>query len=339
MNVENVEKDNQLCFITWMQIIGCFLVILGHSYPFVAPVPFWAETLRTLIYSFHMALFVWCSGYLMTATKQVERYSLGEYVQRRARHLLIPYAVISLLGVLPKMMLSSVLNDNLSTSGLVRAFFVPRESIWGHFWFLPMIFFLGFIGYGILKILLFRKTFWIFASLLLCIGIFTYLSPNITGWFSINDIVHYFLYFIFGIICGGIRPKKYIRCRACIALGSGCLGLLLFLVGADIPILRLLVSFCLIYAVLNAAILLSRKFPISRYSLYAQTYPIFILSWPCQLISEIILERLLHLGFYAVFPCGLIIGLCVPLMILRLIDLFEAHTHTNLISFLIGRGT
>lgn len=50
----SIRKD--ISFITWMQMIGCLLVIIGHSYPFVMSVPAWALELQVFIYDFHMPL-------------------------------------------------------------------------------------------------------------------------------------------------------------------------------------------------------------------------------------------------------------------------------------------
>ncbi len=151
MSRSDTGKNTHLGFITWMQMIGCFLVILGHSYPFVTEVPSWARSLQVFIYDFHMPLFVWCSGYLLVAARQAEKYAFGEYAKHRAVHILLPYLAFSLIGIVPKVLLSGFLNDSLSFDyiAIIRAFLVPRESIWGHFWFLPMIFFLGLIGYGL----------------------------------------------------------------------------------------------------------------------------------------------------------------------------------------------
>ena len=47
---------------------------------------------------------------------------------------------------------------------------------------------------------------------------------------------------------------------------------------------------------------------INRKSLIAQTYQIFILSWPCQLIVEIIIERILHLQWWIILPSVFLAG-------------------------------
>lgn len=156
MKLVNRER---FAFVALVQLVGCLLVIFGHSYPFVTDVPKQIIDVRTFIYCFHMPLFVWCSGYLLVKTGQSERYGFSQYALRRAKKLLIPYIAFSLVGLVPKIAFSGLLNDKLDLDflGISRAFLVPRENVWGHFWFLPMIFFMGIAGHAIDKICYFLK--------------------------------------------------------------------------------------------------------------------------------------------------------------------------------------
>lgn len=90
---------------------------------------------KLFVYSFHMPVFVFCSGVLLVLSDADRKYTFPAYLKRRALRLLLPYFVFSLIGIVPKVLLSSVLNDSLRFEFLqiVRAFLVPRESIWGHF--------------------------------------------------------------------------------------------------------------------------------------------------------------------------------------------------------------
>jgi fucose 4-O-acetylase-like acetyltransferase len=206
----------ELKYITLAQLVGCLLVIWGHSYPFVADLPVVIEQGKSFIYQFHMPLFIFCSGYLLVYTKQIDRKSFSEYVGQRAKRLLIPYFVLSLIGVIPKFLFSSVLNDSLSLDAisLTRAFFVPRENIWGHFWFLPMIFFMGVIAFLIEKYILRsanKSVGWGIITLVLMICSIIYKPANGLEWFGINDIIIYGWSYSLGVIVyyllGDIKEK------------------------------------------------------------------------------------------------------------------------------------
>ncbi len=202
-------KSGQLQYITLMQIIGCVLVIFGHSYPFRTEIPLWLLKIREFIYLFHMPLFVWCSAVLMIKTKQSDRYSFRLFARRRAKRILLPYAVLSLGGILPKAVLSPLLNDSLEINAysLARSFLVPRENIWGHFWFLPMIFFMGIIGYVIEKVARKKeKIVWGLATLLFLP--LSFLKFDWGVFLGINDLLKYMWVYALGSFFAVIFREK-----------------------------------------------------------------------------------------------------------------------------------
>ena len=331
------NKKNDLTFITWMQMIGCVLVILGHSYPFIIDVPVWAFKLREFIYIFHMPLFVWCSGYLLVATNQTQKYTIFKYVKHRAIHILVPYFAFSCIGIIPKILFSSVLNDKFQINEIIRAFLVPREGIWGHFWFLPMIFFLDLIGYVITNLLIGKKEYTLIGIVCLLFGIIGYFAPTITGWFSLNDMIHYFIYLIIGMLYAKERSdtveKNSIFWSICIIL----LSVLSYEFVGNSKIVKLLISALMLYAIMMIAKLLSKKIFIDRTSIFAQTYSIFILSWPMQLVIEVLLERVFVCNFYIIFTCEFIVGIFAPIIAIKFVELLEKKKHVKLLSIIIGR--
>lgn len=110
------QRLETLQYVVILQIVGCVLVVLGHSYPYEG-VPPWADTVRRFIYTFHMPLFVWCSGFLAVATSAATKYRFGEFLRKRATRLLVPYAAFSVIGIAPKVMFASVLHDQMPLNG------------------------------------------------------------------------------------------------------------------------------------------------------------------------------------------------------------------------------
>ncbi len=150
----DLNAKTYLSEILLIQIVATCLVIFGHSYPFTVDVPLWLNQTLLFIYIFHMPLFVWISGYLLIYTQQTGRYGASGFVRKRFLKLLIPYFALSVIALLPKYVLQPFLNDSVSLDcySLLRIFFVPRENVWGHFWFLPMIFALGVMGFSLDKL-------------------------------------------------------------------------------------------------------------------------------------------------------------------------------------------
>lgn len=334
-----------LKFITLAQIVGCCLVVLGHSYPFVTDMPRWTTDVRDFIYVFHMPLFVFCSGYLFAYTKQTERKAHGEFVGQRMKRLLLPYVALSLVGILPKYLFASVLNESLGLNGmsLLRAFLMPRENVWGHFWFLPMIFLLGWIGFLVERYSMKgidKDKGWGVLTMVMLLIAWSYQPTEELKWLGINDIIKLgWCYTLGAATCYwiGVRLTATIKqSTLAVAIGGG-----IFLTSCVVWKMRLVPTLLIAIAMITAVVLVCRVWAahiaIDRSSLVAQTYQIFILSWPCQLVVEIITERLLHLQWWVIIPSVCCMGIVGPLVLLKMIDWFEARTKSRILSTIIGK--
>ena len=96
-------------FISCMQTIGILLVVMGHSFYLHGDHP-----LCMWIYSFHMPLFFFISGFLFAQSllkrgmeiQEVSFWGRHGLFFSKFRRLLVPYLLISSLVYLPKVMLS-----------------------------------------------------------------------------------------------------------------------------------------------------------------------------------------------------------------------------------------
>ena len=76
-------------WVDYAKTIGIYLVILGHSYI--------CTPINEIIYTFHMPLFFFLSGYLFS----FERYpSFKKFAWKRFKSLLVPYLWINLITYL-----------------------------------------------------------------------------------------------------------------------------------------------------------------------------------------------------------------------------------------------
>lgn len=337
-----MKSPANLHYITLAQIVGCCLVILGHSFPFITVYPIGGYKFITFLYVFHMPLFVWCSGFLFAYTCQSKRKSFGTYVKQRSVKLLVPYFAISLVGLAPKIMAASLLNDTLDLNSLqiVRAFLVPREGVWGHFWFLPMIYLCGIIGYTIDKNAKLGIEGW--GGITIIAFAVSFLNNGMLAWFGINDLLYYFMFYSFGIFCCQIKVpivNKYMS----IFIVAVCLTIsliLFFCINSNAHILHLrntLIAICMICVILYFCLIIENHISVERNLPIAQTYQIFILSWPCQLIVGIVIERNLHLNWMIFITTVFVAGITMPLMILKAVDFIENKTNNKILSFILGR--
>lgn len=205
-----MTQQRHLSEILLIQIVATYLVVLGHSYPFVTEVPLWIIDIRTFIYCFHMPLFVWISGYLLVYSQQSSKATTAKYAKKRFLKLLVPYIVLSLIAIVPKFFMQSFLNDsvNFDVMSVMRMFLVPRENVWGHFWFLPMIFLLGLIGFGFDKFFRYinqQRLGWFIITLIAFLIYCIINQKHFCEWLGIDDLISFGWVFALGAYCANFN--------------------------------------------------------------------------------------------------------------------------------------
>jgi len=168
--------------VKWIDIakgIGIILVVLGHSNWFFAQ----ATTtmfIQKYIYSFHMPLFFFLSGYLFIKEKYP---SFKAFFIKKVKTLLIPYFFFSILSVLFIVILNLKNLDNLISfkTAIIQIFYLKSTVVWNEpLWFLVCLFVVEIIYYFLSKI---KSKKIIVFILLLC---------SITGY-SLSFIINYFI--------------------------------------------------------------------------------------------------------------------------------------------------
>ena len=112
------------------------LVVIGHYKP--AESPAWYLTLIDVIYSFHMPLFMFASGFIYHATKKPEKYS--KFVLKKFKRLGIPYILISWLITGIKLLTEKnmYVEHPVSLSSFYEILYLPSA---GYFlWFVYVLF-------------------------------------------------------------------------------------------------------------------------------------------------------------------------------------------------------
>lgn len=142
------EASVRMHEIDILYALGTVLAILGHSHPNDWTI--FPGNWVAFIYLFHMPLFFLIAGLLLAASKSMEELSYGQWIWKKALRLLVPYFVLSLLPLIPKYVLEHRGLAGLTPKYVFTVLFMPRQNVWGHFWFLPVLFLLYGI-FGLLK--------------------------------------------------------------------------------------------------------------------------------------------------------------------------------------------
>lgn len=193
------RRKEFLRFIAYIQVICIILVVFGHSFHEHDAHHGTDMLVYRMMYSFRMPAFAFVSGFLMIHTAGLSW--LG-FVRMKLRRLLLPFAVLSVLVMVPRYFFNFMADDaaEISLGALVHADRLPIPF----FWFLQMSFLLLVTGYGVVVAVRSRSASDKVLSVTLC-GLLV-LSLCLIGYevgggndvFAIKDAIRLWPYFIMG---------------------------------------------------------------------------------------------------------------------------------------------
>lgn len=198
------EKTRHWNEIDVLYTVGIVLVLVGHSHS-----SDWSQFENTVlvrvirfIYTFHMPLFFFISGFLFQNSRRVEIDGLGKWIKDKFIRLLVPYFFWSLIAIVPKYYL-----ENRSIAGLGHAVIDlainPRAGVWGHFWFLPVLF-LTYAIFGVAKVLIRNEKCSVYGGF--AVSVIYYILPVTTGVLGLADLRSSLVFFSVGMIVNRSRP-------------------------------------------------------------------------------------------------------------------------------------
>lgn len=334
-------KQKRIAYIAQAQLIGCFLVILGHSIPLSWEIPHAIYQADVFLYTFHMPLFFFVSGYLFYKTKSVERYSFGSYIKKRSIRLMLPYVVLTIVGFIPKIMTAKLFEDSsqLSVMYFVRAFLVPRENVWGHFWFLPTLLIISLFSFVFAKLK--EKSFYAYAGLTVLLFGLPF-AAYLTDWFAVNDVLKYTCFYAFGLLFADSGFERVLRAKKTrwlfLLLCPIAIGLFMIPLekGALQDTIHLIIGICMLLFVLTVTQYFDLTQTKAGSFLCRKTYSIFILSWPFQSIVSIVFEKMMGLPYYMTMPIAFAAGIGGPIVAILIVDFIEKKINKRFISPIIG---
>lgn len=328
----NGKRINEIALL---YTIGVVLTILGHSHPndwtmFPAqPVDF--------IYSFHMPLFFCISGYLFTKSSALERDGYLKWISDKSKRLLIPYFVISAISFIPKTFLEKGSFDNIGLNELFEYFFAPRFNVWGHFWFLPVIFTLYFV-FGLWKCLFYNHFKYKKCTVIvtLSVAIVLHFIKTDIAWLGISDLCKFTVYFVIGIlVCGVVKIKKLRSGELIVgALLLVAVSILLFLKFYHNAFVMFTESILMLMACLFLSQLPAEKNFKCVNFINENVFTFYICSWPFQAVSEKILGFFTP-EWYVYTIVMFLIGVAAPCIIILVYRKLK-FINCNFLSYLFG---
>ena len=202
-----------------MKGIAILLVVLGHSVPDQASVNGIASyplyLMRTIIYSFHMPVFFFVSGYFMHIPL---KEGFQKFVKDKSIRLMVPYFTIGLLYFPFKLSLSKFASQQIDPQNIWKIFIGINPD--GELWFLYCLFFIS-----ILIGLLVKRVNWGLLIISFIIGIFSE-KINIFSMPMISEILYFQFFYILGLYI-----KKYALLDYMKSIGIVLTSMVIFSVG------------------------------------------------------------------------------------------------------------
>ena len=323
--------------IDGLYALGILLVLMGHSHssdwtkfqntPLVSLIKF--------IYTFHMAMFIFIAGFLFQNSDSLKNIGYHKWLQDKALRLLTPYVFWSLIALVPKYYAEHHGFAGLNLSYLIKVVFHPRLGIWGHFWFLPVLFFLYLVFGSLHAIIKNHQWKWLIACELLLTGIL-YFLPVRNTFLGLADITKNAVFFAIGMAVNqlftiydrplgdkGISPLRILICLAG--------GIVAFLLrenahahrAVGLPVAIMMISVCWILVI---------QIPYGRIIQYlsGHNFTIYIFSWLFQSVVMMFCDKLRFawpLTFVVMFSAGLLGPMTVIFVYERLPFLHRRPVH------------
>ena len=333
-------KNKTLPEITELFSFAMLLVVFGHSMIFgnFHANPDWYLFARKVIYSFHMYLFFFISGFLFIYTNiHKEELSYIQLIKIKTKRLMAPYIILLSLTYLPRVYMSkyTVGQFTFDLSSYINIFINPHYSPMYYYWFIFTLFFFFIISWPFLVFVKMKK---LLLSLITTIAlIFASTYNTEIEWFCLNYITGYMLYFWLGCLFYMIRERVN-------QLDPVPWAIILFLIvviasssGIYFPVyLKFLNIFIHLAGIFFSYFLMSiytktkSNFFLFRF-MEGYTFPIYLLSFYFHEGSAFFLNKIMNLGFYAVFPVSLSTAIIFPVLIARFVE-----KRLPKLSFIIG---
>ena len=332
--------------ISFLQVFGILLVVVGHSNYGAPETPLW----HTWIYSFHMPLFMFISGFLLrygierkqTTLTDTPLYGNKGFIWKKVKRLLIPYVVISTLAFFPKALLSRFAARSLEISwdAYIKMLVYPWDNVIIFFWFLPTLFIIFLIVmYGARMLQKLDKP--MFHGILLILLALLHVFNPLEGIMLLNlqGVVAYLFYFCLGYY--GCQYHIAQRLEGKRVVPGICLsGLLSILFVTVIPpftgkdILMALNGIAL--SILLGNLYVRRQWRFFHH-LFGASYATYLFSWFPQVASQQILLGITHAPWQVGSLLAMVTGTYIPWLIYKWIVRHKKGRVGHWIALLTGQ--
>lgn len=186
---------SRLIYFDIAKAICIILVVIGHYYPCSSPE--WYVKMREWIYSFHMPLFLFASGYIYIAFKREEKYI--DFIIKKIKRLMLPYLATSFIIITIKLLTQNgmYVENPVNTFSYLRMFYYPEA---GYFlWFIWTLFLMFCV------VPFFKKKIHRLGLFVVALVIHFCSTTEFPDVFCIRETLSMMVWFMFGVVCFDFR--------------------------------------------------------------------------------------------------------------------------------------
>ena len=300
---KGVKSKNYYEEINIIRGLTLLFVLIGHCfvYPPTENENYIVYCIYTFVYSFHIAVFFFISGFLASPKILTGKFDLKKETIKKARRILIPYFVVSIITFLMKIIMSDFAKNDVKLKDFWKIFIGISPN--GGMWFLYSLFVLSMLFMLFSKAKIRSRIFFIF------FGLVTYTISLVPGVYLIRNLLKYCIFFALGIVFNSIYKFKV---KKVILIDVAVISfLLLILATVDqnnwyiyTGLLGIIFSFCI------GLLLKGKKSFMNKLmnELGQYSYDIYIVSYFVMQMIMIACYKMMNMNYYLVALLTLIIG-------------------------------
>ena len=308
--------------IEWLAVLQGFsmlLVVIGHvtlTNKINDPTTPIATEIQRVIYTFHMPLFVFISGWLFYYTCIRKKKSYRDMLMSKAKRLLAPFFLFTIVTMVLKIAFPQFMHRAVDTKEIIDTFIWLRSNPLKEMWFIIVLFELMLL-YPIYKLITKNATSAVVG--LLCFVFLNIIAPPIS-YFYLGKVAYMSPFFMGGILCCRFGWQKYIGkywffiIIAMMFVVCNMLRLLPKAMNAETAMVGTLFS-------MSVCLILGRYLPQLFSSFRDYTFQIFLIGIFFQMAIRWIYARIDNeLLFVPMWLLSVVIGVYVPVFIAKMIQ-------------------
>ena len=337
------EKNN---LISFLQAFGILLVVVGHSRQGTSSPLLW----YIWIYSFHMPLFMFISGFLWGYGSEKKHVPLSAqplygrkgFIWKKVKRLLIPYVAISTLAFLPKALLNrfAVRPVEVSFESFFHQLVYPGDNVIVYFWFLPTLFVIFLmVMYGVRLFRHFDSREGHAAVLLVALLLHLFNPAAGIRLLNLGGVIGYLFYFLLGYYCCRYHVEDRLAGNSYVGLGATLLLSVAFVTfipsfpGKDV------LTACNGIAL---SIFLGKVYLVRRAGfldhLYGASYAIYLFSFFPQAVFQQVFLGITHAPWQVGAVLAAVTGVYVPWLIYKWIVKHRTERVGRCVAYLTGHS-